>query len=102
MDNAYGSVTKYSSTSISLCNTSRTNSIELDLTTHSCFGGSYSCVCTPSPTTNYLPNYLPNFSTLRALRLAATGAGLAEDDTPAAAKRKFAAAGEALREARSR
>eukprot|EP01050_Picozoa_sp_SAG11_P021878 SAG11_NODE_3990_length_2119_cov_39.338119_2_plen_120_part_00 len=41
-------------------------------------------------------------STLRALRLAATGAGLAEDDTPAAAKRKFAAAGEALREARSR
>eukprot|EP01050_Picozoa_sp_SAG11_P011955 SAG11_NODE_1300_length_5261_cov_8.900232_1_plen_75_part_00 len=38
----------------------------------------------------------------RALRLAATGAGLAKDDTPAAAKRKFAAAGEALREARSR
>jgi hypothetical protein len=38
----------------------------------------------------------------RALRLAATGAGLVEDDTPAAARRKFAAAGEALREARSR
>ena len=41
-------------------------------------------------------------STLRALRLAATGAELAGDGTPAAAKRKFAAAGEALREARSR
>eukprot|EP01050_Picozoa_sp_SAG11_P006971 SAG11_NODE_565_length_8503_cov_20.810209_8_plen_112_part_00 len=35
-----------------------TNSIELDLTTHFYVGRSYRHICTSSPTTNYLPNFL--------------------------------------------